>query len=227
MTSIRVDDFNGPTEAVSQPISSEALRAACDSPLDYIAIIHQYLDGGLTGLSGAEQRLFLQFVRETLAKGKSQVRITVRSLSEKTGFSKDTVIRGIKKLSSPDVDLLNIVSSGGPHSPAHYQVRWYTFRIPLRAGDRLRSKLQVIAAPSSIESRLAELRPGDREKLELNYQTLPKAELHAIQDRIRAKARDLGIHLDKKAFHQCVLLEVLREKMFHYIRLEYPRSNIF
>jgi len=69
MASIRLDDFSGPTEPVTLPISSDLLRAACDSPLDYIGVIHQYLDGGLTGLSAAEQRLFLQFVRESLARG--------------------------------------------------------------------------------------------------------------------------------------------------------------
>jgi len=136
-------------------------------------------------------------------------------------------MRGIKRLSSSEVDLLNVVSSGGPHAPAHYEVRWYTFRVPVLSGDRRRSKLQVTASPSSIEARLAQLKPEDREKLELNYRSLTHEELEAIHDRIHSKARDLGIDLDTKSFHQCVLLEVLREKMFHYIRMTYPRSNFF
>lgn len=227
MTSIEIDDFNGPTEPVSRMVPIELVRAACDSPLDYIAVLHRYLDGGLTGLSAAEQRLFLQLVRETLARGGDRVRITVRSLSEKTGFSKDTVMRAIKRLSSPEVDLVNVVSSGGPHSPAHYQIRWYTFRIPLQEGGRQRSKLQVSASPSSIESRLAELKPKDREKLEFHYQSLSKEELKGIHDRIHLKCRDLGVSLSKKEIQQCVLLEVLREKMFQYIRFTYPNRNIF
>ncbi|MBL8075964.1 MAG: hypothetical protein JNL29_16475, partial [Nitrospira sp.] len=96
-------DQESPTAVQSEPLSVEELRNACDSPLHYIAILHRYLDGGLTALPVSAQRVFLQLVRETLARGRDRVRITIRALTEKTGLSKETVSQALRQLSSPSV----------------------------------------------------------------------------------------------------------------------------
>ena len=67
-------------------------------------------------------------MRETLARGRDRVRITIRALTEKTGLSKETVSHALRQLSSPSVDLVNVVDAGGAHTPGHYQVRWYTYQ---------------------------------------------------------------------------------------------------
>lgn len=104
-------DQGSPIDIQSEPLSLDELRAACDSPLQYIAILHRYLDGGLTALPVSAQRVFLQLVRETLARGRDRVRITIRALTEKTGLSKETVSHALRQLSSPSVDLVNVVDA--------------------------------------------------------------------------------------------------------------------
>lgn len=106
-------DQGSPIDIQSEPLSLDELRAACDSPLQYIAILHRYLDGGLTALPVSAQRVFLQLVRETLARGRDRVRITIRALTEKTGLSKETVSHALRQLSSPSVDLVNVVDAVG------------------------------------------------------------------------------------------------------------------
>jgi hypothetical protein len=52
------------------------VRAAFDSPIHYVAVLHQLLDGGMTGLGTPAQRVYLQLVRESLARQRPTVRMT-------------------------------------------------------------------------------------------------------------------------------------------------------
>ena len=210
----------------SEPLSVDDLRAACDSPLQYIAILHRYLDGGLTALPVSAQRVFLQLVRETLARGRDRVRITIRTLTEKTGLSKETVSHALRQLSSPSVDLVNVVDAGGAHTPGQYQVRWYTYqkrtfgKLPQRGRIKVRSLID-----HSIENRLLTLSVDDRATLEQAYLALQPKERCEVEETVKDNLLTLGMVATKESFHQYVLYETMRRTMYHHIRRHYP--NMF
>ena len=221
-------DPDGPADVHSEPLSLEALRAACDSPLQYLAILHRYLDGGLTALPVSAQRVFLQLVRETLARGRDRVRITIRALTDKTGLSKETVSHALRQLSSPSVDLINVVDAGGAHRAGHYQVRWYTYQkrsvgmTPQRRRMKVRSVID-----HSIENRLLSLSADDRALLEQSYLALQPTERREVEDRVKDNLLTLGMVVTKEAFHQYVLYETMRRTMYHHIRRHYPNMFVF
>jgi hypothetical protein len=221
-------DQESPTEVQSEPLSLEELRAACDSPLHYIAILHRYLDGGLTALPVSAQRVFLQLVRETLAKGRDRVRITIRALTEKTGLSKETVSHALQQLSSPSVDLVHVVDAGRAHTPGHYQVRWYTYqkRRLHRPPQRSRIKVRSLIG-HSIENRLLALSAEDRALLEQSYLALQPKERSDLEDTVKDNLLTLGMVVTKDAFHQYVLYETMRRTMYHHIRRHYPTMFSF
>ena len=212
-------DPRTPMDPIATPIAEALIEAAFHYPLDYIAVFHQLLDGGLTGLSAAEQLVYLHLVRETLAKNRDHVRISVRRLQDKTGLSKDTVSLALRHLASPAVDLINVVSSGAPQAPARYQVRWYRYQRPFQTGTPKRVRVRVRHEQFSIESRLHELTVEDRDFLEKSYTSLQLHERRRIEDLVRAKMADLGIvSVNPRTFQQLVLFEVLRQTMYHRIK---------
>ena len=221
-------DQESPTAVQSEPLSIEELRNACDSPLHYIAILHRYLDGGLTALPVSAQRLFLQLVRETLARGRDRVRITIRALTEKTGLSKETVSHALRQLSSPSVDLVNVVDAGGAHTPGHYQVRWYTYQKRRFQKPPHRSRMKVRSLiDHSIENRLLTLSADDRALLEQSYLALQPKERADVEDTVKDNLLTLGMVVTKDAFHQYVLYETMRRTMYHHIRRHYPNMFSF
>lgn len=217
-----------PAEPISEPMSTDEIRAACESPIQYIAVLHQYLDGGLSGLPPSSQRVLLQLVRETLARGRDQVRITIRTLVEKTGFSKDTIMKALRHLSSPDVDLINVVDPGGAHTPGHYQVRWFRYRKPLIGRQPQRSRLRIVSAVNdSIENRLTALTSEDREKVEKSYMALPAKDREALEASVTENLRYMGVVVKKETFHQLVLFETMRKTMYQHIKKHYPTMFSF
>lgn len=221
-------DPDGPADVHSEPLSLEDLRAACDAPLQYLAILHRYFDGGLTALPVSAQRVFLQLVRETLARGRDRVRITIRALTEKTGLSKETVSHALRHLSSPSVDLVNVVDAGGAHRAGQYQVRWYTYqkrtvgRSPHRSRIKVRSMMD-----QSIENRLLSLSADDRALLEQSYLALQPKERSDVEASVKDNLLTLGMVVTKDAFHQYVLYETMRRTMYHHIRRHYPNMFSF
>ncbi|MDR4466058.1 MAG: hypothetical protein AB7P24_16585 [Nitrospira sp.] len=222
-------DPDGPADVQSEPLSLEDLRTACDSPLQYLTILHRYLDGGLTALPVSAQRVFLQLVRETLARGRDRVRITIRALTEKTGLSKETVSHALRHLSSPLVDLVNVVDAGGAHRAGQYQVRWYTYqkRTIGTTPQRSRMKVRSLIDHSSIENRLLILSAEDRALLEQSYLALQPTERREVEDTVRDNLLTLGMIVTKPAFHQYVLYETMRRTMYHHIRRHYPNMFAF
>lgn len=221
-------DHASPADAQSEPLSIEELRAACHSPLQYIAILHRYLDGGLTALPVSAQRVFLQLVRETLARGRDRVRITIRALTEKTGLSKETVSNALRQLSSPSVDLVNVVDSGGAHTAGQYQVRWYTYQKRTFGKQPQRSRMMVRSLiDNSIENRLLSLSPDDRAMLEQSYLALQPKERCDVEDTVKENLLTLGMVVTKDSFHQYVLYETMRRTMYHHIRRHYPNMFSF
>lgn len=219
--------MDAPTQIISDRISDEDLRAACETPLAYLAILHRYLDGGLTALGAPAQLIFLYLMKETLAHGRRTVRITIRTLVEKTGLSKETISAALRTLSSPEVDLVNVVSRGGPHAPAQYEVRWYTYRKTIPGSVPIRTRLRVGGSVGSIENRLNELTPEEREKLELSYLSLPPKERKELEERVISRLQELGLTVKKNLFHQLVLFEVMRSCMYHYIKKHHPNAFSF
>lgn len=219
--------MDAPAQIISDRISDEDLRAACETPLAYLAILHRYLDGGLTALGAPAQLIFIYLIKETLARGRRTVRITIRSLVEKTGLSKETISAAIRTLSSPEVDLVNVVSRGGPHAPAQYEVRWYTYRKAIPGSVPVRTRLRVGGSVGSIENRLTELTAEEREKLELSYLSLPPKERKELEDRVIGRLQELGLTVKKNVFHQLVLFEVMRSCMYHYIKKHHPNAFSF
>jgi len=217
-------EYDHPTQTESQPIAEADLREACDSPLHYLAILHRYLDGGLSGLGAPAQRVFLQFVKESLARGRRVVRITIRQLVDKTGLSKETISAAIRHLSSPEVDLLNIVSRGGAHAPGQYEVRWYTYERGVAAKSPVRRIAKPKSLEGSIENRLQELTSEDREKLKHMYTSLQPKERKEVHEQVTSRLQDLGVIVDKHSFFQMVMFEVLRTRMYHHIKKHYPNS---
>ena len=221
-------DHGAPTDVQSEPLSLEDLRAACDAPLQYIAILHRYLDGGLTALPVSAQRVFLQLVRETLARGRDRIRITIRTLTEKTGLSKETVSHALRWLSSPSVDLINVVDAGGAHRAGQYQVRWYTYQKRRFQKPPQRSRMKVRSLiDHSIENRLLTLSADDRVLLEQSYLALQPSERRELEDRVKDNLLTLGMVVTKDAFHQYVLYETMRRTMYHHIRRHYPNMFSF
>jgi DNA-binding transcriptional ArsR family regulator len=219
-------DQESPIDVQSEPLSLDELRAACDSPLHYIAILHRYLDGGLTALPVSAQRLFLQLVRETLARGRDRVRITIRALTEKTGLSKETVSHALRQLSSPSV--VNVVDAGGAHSPGQYQIRWYTYQKRTFGKPPQRSRMKVRSrVDNSIENRLLCLSAEDRALLEQSYLALQPKERADVEDTVKDNLLTLGMVVTKDAFHQYVLYETMRRTMYHRIRHHYPTMFSF
>lgn len=219
--------MDAPAQIISDRISDEDLRAACETPLAYLAILHRYLDGGLTALGAPAQLIFIYLIKETLARGRRTVRITIRSLVEKTGLSKETISAAIRTLSSPEVDLVNVVSRGGPHAPAQYEVRWYTYRKAIPGSVPVRTRLRIGGSVGSIENRLTELTAEEREKLELSYLSLPPKERKELEDRVIGRLQELGLTVKKNVFHQLVLFEVMRSCMYHYIKKHHPNAFSF
>lgn len=213
-----------PSPIESHPLPAELVREAMDSPIHYIGVIHRYLDGGLSGLGAPAQRVFLQLVRLSLARGLKPIRITVRQLAEKTGLSKDTISVALRHLASPEVDLVNVVSHGGPHIPGHYEVRWFTYEKRLTSPAPIRRRLRSTGIQGSIESRIADLHPDDKAKVEQVYVSLQPHERRPLEDQVSLKLQDLGIMVDKKTFHQFVLHEVMKTMMPHHIRSHYPTA---
>ncbi len=219
--------LEAPTQISSERISDEELRAACETPLAYLAILHRYLDGGLSALGAPAQLIFLHLMRETLARGRRTVRITIRALVEKTGLSKETITAALRTLASPEVDLINVVSRGGPHAPAQYEVRWYTYRKAIPGSVPMRTRLRVAGSTGSLENRLKELTPEEREKLELSYVSLPPTERQELEGRVISRLQELGLTVEKPLFHQLVLFEVMRSCMFHYMKKHHPNAFSF
>lgn len=219
--------IDAPTQLISERISDEDLRAACETPLAYLAILHRYLDGGLTALGAPAQLIFLHLMKETLARGRRTVRITIRTLVEKTGLSKETVTAALRTLANPEVDLINVVSRGGPHTPAQYEVRWYTYRKAFPGSVPVRTRLRVAGSTGSLENRLKELTPEEREKLELSYLSLPPKERQELEERVISRLQELGLTVEKHLFHQLVLFEVMRSCMYHYMKKHHPNAFSF
>ncbi|OQW37720.1 MAG: hypothetical protein A4E19_20980 [Nitrospira sp. SG-bin1] len=221
-------DPEPPTDVQSDALSLDEIRAACDSPLHYIAILHRYLDGGLTGLPVSAQRVFLQLIRETLARGRDRVRITIRALTKKTGLSKETVSNALRQLSSPSVDLVNVVDSGGAHASGQYQVRWYTYQKRTFGKSPHRSRVKVRSMiDQSIEHRLLSLSPEDRATLEQAYLALQPKERFDVEETVKDNLLTLGMVVTKDTFHQYVLYETMRRTMYHHIRRHYPNMFSF
>lgn len=219
--------MEAPSHTVSERISEEELRQACETPLAYLAILHRYLDGGLTALGAPAQLIFLHLMKETLARGRRTVRITIRTLVEKTGLSKETVTAALRTLANPEVDLINVVSRGGPHTPAQYEVRWYTYRKAFPGSEPIRTRLRVAGSTGSLENRLKELTPEEREKLELSYLSLPPKERQELEERVISRLQELGLTVEKQLFHQLVLFEVMRSCMYHYMKKHHPNAFSF
>lgn len=219
--------LDAPTQLISERISDEDLRAACESPLAYLAILHRYLDGGLTALGAPAQLIFLHLMKETLARGRRTVRITIRTLTEKTGLSKETVAAALRTLASPEVDLLNVVARGGPHAPAQYEVRWYTYRKAMPGSVPTRTRLRAEGRAGSLENRLKDLTPEEREKLELSYVSLAPKDRKELEERVISRLQELGLTVEKSLFHQLVLFEVLRSHMYHYMKKHHPHAFSF
>lgn len=206
-------------ECSTVPIDRQLLEAAFQTPIEYIAVLHQLIDGGLTGLTASAQLVYLFFIRETLAKQREHLRISIRRIQEATGFSKDTIGAAIKALSSPEVDLIQVVSAGVPHTPARYQVR--VGRYQRRPGESSATKTRVRVKPSrfSIESGLQDLTTEDQELLRQTYDGLPASERRRYEEQVQAKLADLGVRrVPATMLLQCVLFEVMRETMFHRIK---------
>lgn len=186
------------------------------------------MDGGLTALPVSAQRVFLQLVRETLARGRDRVRITIRALMEKTGLSKETVSHALRQLSSPSVDLVNVVDAGGAHRAGHYQVRWYTYQKQTVGRSPNRSRIKVRSMmDQSIENRLLSLSADDRALLEQSYLALQLKERSDVEDTVKDNLLTLGMVVTKDAFHQYVLYETMRRTMYHHIRRHYPNMFSF
>lgn len=219
--------LDAPPSVITEPIADEDLRAACETPLAYLAILHRYLDGGLTALGAPAQLIFLQLIKETLARGRRTVRMTIRTLVERTGLSKETVTAALRTLSSPEVDLITVVSRGGAHMPAQYEVRWYTYRKAVSGSAPARTRLRIAGRTGSIENRLQDLSPEDREKLHLCYTSLSPQERQELEERVIGRLQDLGLTVERRLFHQLVLFEVMRTCMYHHIKKHYPNAFSF
>lgn len=222
-----MDHNQDPILARSEPLDPDQIQQACESPLAYLAILHRYLDGGLSALGASAQRVFLQLLKESLSRGRKTVRITVRQLAAKTGLSKDTISVAIRHLTSPEVDLVNLVSSGGAHVPAQYEVRWSTYEKAAGSSQPIRRRLRAETIHGSIEHRLAELSPEDRNKLEVSYLALQPHERQEIEERVLSRLQELGITVDTRTFQQLVLFEVMRSTMYHHIKRHYPTAFTF
>jgi hypothetical protein len=167
-------------------------------------------------------------VRETLARGRDQVKITVRSLVEKTGLSKDTIMKALRHLSSPEVDLVNVVNPGGAHTPGHYQVRWFRYRKPLIGSQPQRSRLRIVSTVNdSIENRLTSLTPEDRKSVERSYTALSIKDRQSLEHSVTESLRYMGIVVSQETFHQFVLFETMRKTMYHHINKHYPTMFSF
>lgn len=222
-----MDDIQRPVPVRSAPLDPEQIRLACESPLAYLAILHRYLDGGLSGLGAPAQRVFLQLVKESLSRGRRTVRITVRQLAAKTGLSKDTISVALRHLVSPEVDLVNTVSPGSAHAPAQYEIRWSTYEKVEGSAPPVRRRLRAKTIHGSIENRLAELSPEDRSKLEISYLGLQPHERREMEERVLTRLQELGITVDTPTFQQLVLFEVMRSTMYHHIQRHYPTAFTF
>jgi hypothetical protein len=210
----------GPSGVDSQPISQTRLEAADWSPLEYTGVLHFLLDGGMTGLPAPAQVLYLQLVREALGRRRNPVRMTLDQLREKTGLSRSTIHDALRLLAGPDIDIVNVVSRGGPKLPGLYQVRLCSYRKTAIGVQRTRRR--VLSVPGSIECRLAALTKEDRDDLEVLYHGLPGAERKNLEAEVREKFADIGQDPDAKTFRQAVLFYLMKRDMYQRMKKNYP-----
>lgn len=210
----------GPTGIDSEPISAQRLADADWSPIAYTGLLHFLLDGGMTALPAPAQILYLHLVREAYGRRRHPVRITLDQLHDRTGLSRSTIFDALRKLASPEVDLLNVVSPGGPKVPGLYEVRLASYR---KSGVTVRrARRRRLPVTGSIETRLAELRPEDRADLQVLYDGLSKADRDALESDVRDKFEEIGYLPDSQTLRQGVLFALLRRDMYHRIRKTYP-----
>lgn len=182
-------------------IHPAVLHAAAWSPYAYAAVLHQLLDTGLRAVSGSAGRLLLQLVRETAGRGKSQVSLSLDALRDQTGLQKATLIRALTDLQAAG---LVMVTPGGSHRPATYQVQLSKI---LRAHDTQ----SPVPARFSIEYRLSELNDADRAELLAVERGLTPALRHEIATAVRQTFLALGqTRPDPAQFTQAVRYQLLQ-----------------
>lgn len=211
---------DGPSGIDSHPISQTRIEATDWSPLEYTGILHFLLDGGMTALPAPAQVLYLQLVREALGRRRNPVRMTLDQFRDKTGLSRSTLYDALRLLSSPAVDLVNVVSAGGPKVPGRYQVRVSSYRKTGTTVQRARRRLRT--SPGSIESRLAALKKEDRVDLEVLYHGLPGPERRQLEAEVREKFEEIGQDPDPTTFRQAVLFYLMKRDMYQRMRKHYP-----
>ena len=210
---------DAPTAPVSPPLPRALLEDAVWSPLAYTGILHVLLDGGMTALAPPAQLLYLQFVREAIGRRRNVVRISLEELRTKTGMSRSTIHAALRRLASPDVDVVNVVHPGGAKVPGSYEVRLYSYQ---KRGQAMRRARRVRPPTGSIEHRLAELRDSDRADVETVYHGLPLHERQALEAEVREKYQDIGQHPSPLEFRQGVLFYLMKRKMYHRLVKTYP-----
>jgi hypothetical protein len=192
-----------------EQFDQDMLTAAFNSPIHYVAVLHQLLDGGMTGLGTPAQRVYLQLVRESLARQRPTVRMTHDRLRALTGMSRPAIQNALKCLTSPDVDLVNIVSPGGPKIPACYEPRLFRY-VKLSSGLRRKVRVRAVGSQGSNESILLQLKPDDQALLEQAYNTLDPALRRGYESEVKQTMRDCGWKPDAKVLRQTVLIRIMR-----------------
>ncbi len=198
------------------------LTAAFNSPIHYIAVLHQLLDGGMTGLGTPAQRVYLQLVRESLARQRRTVRMTHDRLRELTGMSRPAIQNALKCLTSPTVDLVNVVSPGGPKMPACYEPRLFRY-LKSPSGLHRRLRIRAVGSHGSNESILQELKPDDQALLERAYLTLDPSLRRTYEHEVKQAMREYGWKPDAKVLRQSVLIRVMRASTLKdHFKRHYP-----